>query len=137
VRATYQQGSDAVVDLVVALMSELTAQVETVATRVAAVEGENAALRATVGTNSHNSGKPPSSDGPGVKPHPQSQRVVSGRKPGGQPGHDGPTLALVDAPDAVQEYAPSQPSISSVGVRRWTRAGSCRGFAGGPSTTAW
>ena len=107
VRATYQQGSDAVVDLVVALMSELTAQVETVATPVAAVEGENAALRATVGTNSHNSGKPPSSDGPGLKPHPKSQRVVSGRKPGGQPGHDGHTLALVDAPDEVQEHAPS------------------------------
>ncbi len=114
VRATYQQGSDAVVDLVVALMSELTAQVETVATRVAAVEGENAALRAenaalraTVGTNSHNSSKPPSSDGPRLKPHPQSQRVVSGRKPGGQPGHEGHTLTLVDAPDEVREHAPS------------------------------
>ncbi len=46
VRATYQQGSEAVVEFVVALMSELTAQVETVAARIAAVEGENAALRA-------------------------------------------------------------------------------------------
>jgi len=114
VRATYQQGSDAVVEFVVVLMSELTAQVETVAARVAAVEGENAALRtenaalrARVGTNSHNSGNPPSSDGPGVKPHPKSQRVVSGRKPGGQPGHKGHTLALVDAPDEVQVHAPS------------------------------
>ncbi len=79
VRATYQQGSEAVVEFVVALMSELTAQVETVAARIAAVEGENAALRATLGTNSHNSGKPPSSDGPGLTPHPKSQWVVSGR----------------------------------------------------------
>jgi len=114
VRATYQQGSDAVVEFVVALMSALTAQVETVAARVTAVEGENAvlraenaALRARLGTNSHNSGKPPSSDGPGVKPHPKSQRVVSGRKPGGQPGHEGHTLALVDAPDEVRVHAPS------------------------------
>lgn len=114
VRATYQQGSEAVVEFVVALMSEVTAQVETVAARVAAVEGENAALRAEnaalrarLGTNSHNSGKPPSSDGPGVKPHPKSQRVVSGRTPGGQPGHEGQTLALVDAPDEVQIHAPS------------------------------
>jgi len=114
VRVTYQQGSEAVVELVVALMSELTAQVETVAARVAAVEGENAALRAEnaalrarLGTTSHNSGKPPSSDGPGVTPHPKSQRVVSGRKPGGQPGHEGHTLALVDAPDEVQVHAPS------------------------------
>ena len=114
VRATYQQGSEAVVEFVVALMSELTAQVETVAARVAAVEGgnavlraENAALRARLGTTSHNSGKPPSSDGPGVTPHPKSQRVVSGRKPGGQPGHEGHTLALVDVPDEVQVHAPS------------------------------
>ncbi len=114
VRATYQQGSDAVVDLVVALVGELTAQVETVATRVAVLEGENAALRvenaalrATVGTNSHNSSKPPSSDGPGIKPHPKRLRVVSGRKPGGQPGHDGHTLALVATPDEVQEHVPS------------------------------
>ncbi len=114
VRATYQQGSDAVVELVVALMSALTAQMETVVARVAAVESENAvlraenaALRARLGTTSHNSGKPPSSDGPGVKPHPKSQRVVSGRKPGGQPGHEGQTLALVDAPDEVHVHAPS------------------------------
>jgi len=84
VRATYQQGPDAVVALVVTLLSELTAQVETVADRVAAVERanatlrtENAALRARLGTTSHNSSKPPSSDGPGVKPAPKSQRVVS------------------------------------------------------------
>jgi len=114
VRATYQQGSDAVVEFVVVLMSEVTAQMETVAARVAAVEGENAvlraenaALRALLGTNSHNSSNPPSSDGPGVTPHPKSQRVVSGRRPGGQPGHQGHTLALVDAPDEVQGHAPS------------------------------
>ena len=118
VRATYQQGPDAVGELVVALMSELTAQVETVAARmaarIAALEGENAALRAENaalralrGTNSHTSSKPPSSDGPGVKPDPKSQRVVSGRKSGGQPGHKGHTVALVDAPDEVRVYAPS------------------------------
>jgi len=88
----YEQGADAVVALVVILLGELAAQRETMSARVTSVEGENAtlrtenaALRATRGTNSHNSGKPPSSDGPGLKPHPQSQREVSGRKPGGQP----------------------------------------------------
>jgi transposase len=110
----YEQGADAVVALVVILLGELAAQLETMSARVTSVEGENAtlrtenaALRAKLGTNSHNSGKPPSSDGPGSKPHPKSQRVVSGRKPGGQPGHDGQTLALVDAPDEVREHAPS------------------------------
>jgi len=133
VQATYQQGSEAVVALVVALMSDLMAQVETVATRVTAVEGENAALRAEnaalrarLGTTSHNSGKPPSSDGPGVTPHPKSQRVVSGRKPGGQPGHEGHTLALVDAPDEVRVHAPSHcpgggQGLDGVPVRRRER----------------
>lgn len=86
VREAYQDGPEAVVELVVLLMSELAAQMETVAARVTALEGENATLRAkraTLDTTSRNSGTPPSSDGPGLKPHPQSQRAPSGRKPGG------------------------------------------------------
>jgi len=104
---TYEHGADAVVALVVILMGELVAQLETVSARVTSVESENAALRATLDTTSRNSGKPPSSDGPGVKPHPQSQRAASGRKPGGQPGHEGQTLRLVDAPDEVRVHAPA------------------------------
>ena len=69
----YQQGPDAVAALVVALLSELAAQLETVSARVAALEEENAALRAKLGTNSGNSSKPPSCDGPGAKPRPQSR----------------------------------------------------------------
>jgi transposase len=111
----YQRGPEAVVALVITLMSELAAQLETVSARVAAVEGENATLRtenaalhAKLATNSHNSGKPPSSDGPGVTPHPKSQRTPSGRKPGGQPGHEGHALRLSDTPDEVQVHAPAR-----------------------------
>src|SRR5689334_6760713 len=88
----YQRGPEAVVELIATLLSELAAHVETLSARVTALEEENAALRGTLETNSHNSGKPPSSDGPGVKPHPKSQRTASGRPPGGQPGHAGHTL---------------------------------------------
>ncbi len=108
VLAAYQHGPDAVVALVVTLMSELAVQVDTVSARVAALEGENASLRATLDTNSRNSGKPPSSDGPGIKPHPQSQRAPSGRQSGGQPGHEGHTLELSNVPDEVQVHAPSR-----------------------------
>jgi len=111
----YEQGADAVVALVVILRGELAAHLKTVAARVTSVESENAplrtenaALRAKLDTTSRNSGKPPSADGPGVRPHPKSQRVVSGRKPGGQPGHAGHILRLVGTPDEVRVQAPTR-----------------------------
>lgn len=57
-------------------------------------------LAAQLAKNSHNSSKPPSSDGY-VKPDPQSLRKKSGRSSGGQSGHPGSTLAPVDKPDFI------------------------------------
>ncbi len=87
--------------LVVTLLSDLVAQVESGAAGLGALEGENARLRPTLGTTTHNSGQPPASDGPGITPHPKSQRVCSGRPLGDQPGHVGYTVRLVAAPDAA------------------------------------
>lgn len=103
VREAYQQGPEVVIGLVIALVGRL----ETLTERITALEAENAALRARLGTNSRNSGKPPSSDGPGSKPHPKSLRTQSGRKSGGQPGHVGHTLRLVEKADEVEVHAPS------------------------------
>lgn len=63
-------------------------------------------VRARLGATRRNSGKPRSSDGPGVKPHPQGQRTPCGRQGGGQPGHVGRTLRLVAEPDEVQVHGP-------------------------------
>ena len=93
--------------------------------RIAHLEAENAELRAEIKTlrkqlarvlalqherkrplrkDSQNSSKPPSTDGPTRKT--RSQRIKSGRKTGGQLGHPGSTLPLVEQPDEVLHHRP-------------------------------
>ena len=72
----------------------------------AVLRAENADLRARMGMDSSNSSKPPSSDGLG-KPAPKSLRTRSGRRPGGQPGHEGRTLRQVTDPHERVEHEPS------------------------------
>lgn len=73
---------------------------------VEALRAEVAELRARLEQNSSNSSKPPSSEGL-AKPAPRSLRRRSGRKPGGQDGHPGSTLAQVGDPDEVVRHEPA------------------------------
>lgn len=73
---------------------------------VEVLQAEVAELKRQVDQNSQNSSKPPSSDSPFTKPAPKSLRRKSGRKPGGQPGHPGSTLALIDDPNERQRHEP-------------------------------
>ena len=70
-------------------------------------------LERRLGLNSTNSGKPPSSDGLSKPPAGKqkrrrtgSLREKSGRKPGGQKGHEGETLRQVAEPDAITDHYP-------------------------------
>ena len=84
---------------------ELAALVVAQAAEIARLNARIEELEARLNTNSRNSSKPPSSDGL-AKPAPKSLRRKSGRKPGGQAGHPGSTLAQVTDPDEVIRHEP-------------------------------
>ena len=86
--------------------AELAARIAERDARIAELEAVVVELRERLGKNSRNSSKPPSSDGydkPSAnksKKNKRSLRRRSGRKPGGQPGHEGARLERVeDVPD--------------------------------------
>lgn len=93
VRAAYQQGEEAVVVLInrlIEIIAKLAAEVQ--------------ALRNQLAKNSRNSSKPPSSDGLKKKPTKRGLRKPSGKKSGGQAGHEGHTLKAVVHPDRVEVH---------------------------------
>jgi transposase len=86
----------------------LCEQVQGLLVRVHQLEGQ-------VGKDSHNSHKPPSSDGPARRP--KSLRVSGGKKPGGQLGHRGRTLQLSAAPDQVVVLHPATCAHCQAAIR--------------------
>ncbi len=100
--AVYQAGPEALVvwvEQLLATQAMLEQQVSGLTARVTELE-------ARLNKDSHNSHKPPSSDGLAKPPQPRSLRQRSGKKSGGQAGHRGVTRALVDNPDVIIEHAP-------------------------------
>ena len=61
-------------------------------------------LQHRLSQDSHNSHLPPSSDRFGRPPRTHSLRERSGKKPGGQEGHQGHSLHLVQTPDTIQVH---------------------------------
>ena len=95
----YDEGKDAVIRLIEDLVTHIIylhavvqSQAETIQT-----------LQDQLAKNSGNSSKPPSSDG-FRKLRTSSLRKSSGKKNGGQPGHEGGTLKPVNNPDYVRKH---------------------------------
>jgi transposase len=84
--------------------AHLEAELATLQAYVRELLAELAALKRQRAQDSHNSSKPPASDGMARRLRPT--RRPSGKQPGGQPGHAGHTLALVATPDGVEAHAP-------------------------------
>ena len=86
--------------------SEKDALIEALWAQVEALRAEVETLKRQQGLNSANSGKPPSSDGLKKAPRVSSLRESSGKKSGGQAGHEGKTLRQVETPDEVINHYP-------------------------------
>ena len=80
---------------------EISAKVEPLTEKVIWQENRIKELENQLKKNSHNSSKPPSSDGLKKKPKPQSLRKKSNKKSGGQNGHQGKTLEMSETPDKI------------------------------------
>ena len=73
--------------------------------KIAVLEQELADLRRQLAKDSHNSSKPPSSDGLKKPPRIMSSlRGKSGKPRGGQKGHKGGTLRQTDTPDIIKTH---------------------------------
>jgi len=103
--AIYEAGPEAVINLINSLIAENQKIIEQQAARISELEEHVRSLETRLNKNSRNSSKPPSTDNfAHEKPKPKSQRIKSGKKAGGQEGHVGTTLKMVDNPDETTIY---------------------------------
>jgi transposase len=111
IEAIYDQGKEAVLELVQLLSAQLRTQNQLLAdqaVQLMTLSEKIQQLELKLALNSRNSSKPPSSDGPtnSPPPKPKSLRKSSGRTTGGQPGHKGTSLCWVEKPDRRCWYWP-------------------------------
>jgi transposase len=98
-----QLDKEELISIILALQEQVRELQQTVAKQAAEIQE----LRDQLAKNSRNSGKPPSSDGL-KKPRTRNLRRKSGRRSGGQEGHAGHTLKMVEKPDHIEVHEASE-----------------------------
>ena len=105
----YKAGPEAVVSLFEYLQDTLLAIIEEHERRIEELEQ-------IINKDSHNSSKPPSSDGLSRKFSRKRER--SGKKPGGQEGHEGTTLRMVKYPQHLQIHEITKCRICGISLKQ-------------------
>jgi transposase len=98
----YNAGPDAVISFVVHIQNLINGLGEKIEAQQKIIEQQEERIRELEGIikkDSHTSSKPPSSDGYAKRSITQKKR--SAKRPGGQRGHEGNTLRMVENPDNV------------------------------------
>lgn len=108
IHAAYDEGEESIVALIIGLAENWVGNIQSQQETITQLEARVQALEDQLAKNSQNSSKPPSSDGLKKPPRTRSLRKPSGKKSGGQPGHEGHTLKMSAAPDEVQVHRVGQ-----------------------------
>jgi transposase len=112
-RDLYWSVDEAILRRFAELVARIAAQDAVIAAkdaRIAELEKQVTELLERLHRNSDNSNKPPSSDAPSTRAERRAKnKNKSGRKRGGQPGHEGSQRALVP-PDQVDDVADHSPT---------------------------
>ena len=104
--AIYHAGPELVVSVLLQMDARIHAleqQVLELSTQLEVTESRVRHLEDQLAKNSRNSSKPPSTDGL-KKPSPKSLRKKGKKNSGGQPGHAGHTLKMVEEPDGTEVH---------------------------------
>jgi transposase len=96
----YKAGPEAIISLIEYLQAQHDNTIDQVVDQIKKLTQRIKALEEKNDKGSHNSDKPSSSDGLHRRIH--KRRESSGKKPGGQEGHEGTTLSMVEHPQQVQ-----------------------------------
>ena len=100
IHTAFEQGEAAVM----ALFHEVATQVAELAQQLAQQGTVLHELQARLAKSSHNSSKPPSSDGYSTVKRTASLRKAGDKPNGGQPGHEGQTLMAVEHPERTMTH---------------------------------
>ena len=99
----YEAGPEAVIPVI----QRLESIIKTQDSQIAELEERVRVLESRLNQNSQNSSKPPSTDVfCNKKPKTKGIRKSSGQKAGGQKGHSGKTLEMVENPDQIICHSP-------------------------------